>query len=192
MKGRDRTMQARLWVSILLIATAAVPQETDTAAVPPLDRKAWVERFTARLAALPPDAEAARDPEIVALQTKPDGFGRIAAQTAKQVIIQRVREAERENLFDQYKDKKGELMTGIVRRFERGNIIVEVDNGRSEGILPVREQVPRESLRGNLLKELINKAYAGSGKELVMAALRGHVSEEEKDEIRRLLQEDGK
>ena len=86
-------------------------------------------------------------PEIEALQDSGAGFGRIAAQTAKQVIIQRVREAERENLYDAYKDKKGELMTGIVRRFERGSILVEVDNGRAEAILPVREQVPRESLR---------------------------------------------
>ncbi len=92
--------------------------------------------------------QQARDyPEIVALQVMNTSFGRIAAQTAKQVIIQRVREAERENLYDQYKDKKGELMTGIVRRFERGSILVEVDNGRAEAILPAREQVPRESLR---------------------------------------------
>jgi transcription termination/antitermination protein NusA len=86
-------------------------------------------------------------PEIEPLRLTGHGFGRIAAQTAKQVIIQRVREAERENLFDAYKDKKGELMTGTVRRFERGAIIVEVDNGRAEAVLPVREQVPRESLR---------------------------------------------
>ncbi len=86
-------------------------------------------------------------PEIPALQIRQQGFGRIAAQTAKQVIISRVREAERENLYDAYKDKKGELMTGIVRRFERGAIVVEVDSGRAEAILPAREQVPRESLR---------------------------------------------
>lgn len=85
--------------------------------------------------------------EIEALQLGHHGFGRIAAQTAKQVIIQRVREAERDNLYDKYKDKKGELMTGTVRRFERGNIIVEVDDGRAEAVLPQREQVPRESLR---------------------------------------------
>ena len=53
-------------------------------------------------------------------------FGRIAAQTAKQVIYQRVREAERENIYNEYKDRKGELITGIVRRFERGNIIVDL------------------------------------------------------------------
>ena len=85
--------------------------------------------------------------EIEALQFGQHGFGRIAAQTAKQVIIQRVREAERENMFDAYKDKKGELMTGIVRRFERGSIVVEVDNAKAEALLPAREQVPRESLR---------------------------------------------
>jgi transcription termination/antitermination protein NusA len=93
------------------------------------------------------EAQAKQYPEIPALQKVNTAFGRIAAQTAKQVIIQRVREAERENLYDRYKDKKGELMTGIVRRFERGSIVVEVDNGRAEAILPSRDQVPRESLR---------------------------------------------
>ena len=72
-------------------------------------------------------------------------FGRIAAQTAKQVIIQRIREAERENTFNEYKDRKSELITGIVRRFERGNIIVDL--GKNEAILPVREQVMRENYR---------------------------------------------
>ncbi|PRP90578.1 hypothetical protein ENSA5_63810 [Enhygromyxa salina] len=93
------------------------------------------------------EAQAKQYPEIPALQQVNTAFGRIAAQTAKQVIIQRVREAERENLYDRYKEKKGELMTGIVRRFERGSIVVEVDNGRAEAILPSRDQVPRESLR---------------------------------------------
>jgi N utilization substance protein A len=73
------------------------------------------------------------------------GFGRIAAQTAKQVILQRVREAERENVFNQYKERKGELISGIVRRFERGNIIVDL--GGAEAVLLVRDQVPRESYR---------------------------------------------
>jgi transcription termination/antitermination protein NusA len=72
-------------------------------------------------------------------------FGRIAAQTAKQVIIQRVREAERTTIFDEYKDRKGELVTGIVRRFERGNVIVDL--GRAEAVMPMREQVPRENIR---------------------------------------------
>jgi len=72
-------------------------------------------------------------------------LGRIAAQTAKQVLIQKVREADHAIVYDEYKDRKGELVTGIVRRFERGNIIVDL--GRAESVLPMREQVPRESYR---------------------------------------------
>ena len=72
-------------------------------------------------------------------------FGRIAAQTAKQVIIQRVREAERNTIFTEYKDRKGEIVSGIARRFERGNVIVEL--GRAEAVLPIKEQIPRENIR---------------------------------------------
>lgn len=83
--------------------------------------------------------------DILKLKTYRRGFGRIAAQTAKQVVIQRTRDAEREIVFNDYKDRRGEIVTGIVRRFERGNIIVDL--GRAEAVLPVREQVPRESYR---------------------------------------------
>ncbi len=72
-------------------------------------------------------------------------LGRIAAQTAKQVIIQKVRDAEREMTFQEFRDRKGELITGIVRRFEKGNIVVDL--GRAEAILPRREQVPTETYR---------------------------------------------
>ena len=72
-------------------------------------------------------------------------LGRIAAQTAKQVIIQKIRDAEREMTFNEFKDRKGELITGIVRRFEKGNIIVDL--GRAEAILPKREQVQTETYR---------------------------------------------
>ena len=72
-------------------------------------------------------------------------LGRIAAQTAKQVIIQRIRDAERELTFNEFKDRKGELITGIVRRFEKGNIIVDLN--RAEAILPRREQVQLETYR---------------------------------------------
>jgi N utilization substance protein A len=96
------------------------------------------------------DAEEARVQDerygdILKLKTYRRGFGRIAAQTAKQVIIQRVRDAEREIVYNEYKDRKGEIVTGIARRFERGNIVVDL--GRAEAVLPVREQVPRESYR---------------------------------------------
>jgi transcription termination/antitermination protein NusA len=84
--------------------------------------------------------------DLLGLSQARSGFGRIAAQTAKQVIIQRIRDAERENIFNEYKDRKGEIITGIVRRFERGSNII-VDLGRTEGMLPQRYQTPRETYR---------------------------------------------
>ena len=84
--------------------------------------------------------------EFLGLKTHGHGFGRIAAQTAKQVIIQRVRDAERENIYNEYKDRKDEVIAGIVRRFERNNSII-VDLGRTEAVIPAREQTPRESYR---------------------------------------------
>jgi N utilization substance protein A len=83
--------------------------------------------------------------DILKLRTFRHGFGRIAAQTAKQVILQRTRDAERENVYNEYKDRRNEIVTGIARRFERGNIVVDL--GRAEAVLPVREQVPRETYR---------------------------------------------
>jgi len=70
-------------------------------------------------------------------------FGRISAQRAKQVIIQRVRDAEKDIIYNEYKDRKGEIVNGIVRRFEKGNIIVDL--GRAEGILYQKDQIPRET-----------------------------------------------
>jgi len=72
-------------------------------------------------------------------------FGRIAAQTAKQVIIQKVRNAERENIYEEYNDKVNDLITGMVQRFERGQIYVNL--GRAEAVIPQKEQVPREGYR---------------------------------------------
>jgi len=74
-----------------------------------------------------------------------EGMGRIAAQTAKQVIVQRVREAEREIVFNEFRGREGELVNCVVMRIERGNIIV--DMGKTEGILPHREQSFREVFR---------------------------------------------
>jgi N utilization substance protein A len=72
-------------------------------------------------------------------------FGRIAAQSAKQVIIQKMKDAERDAVFTNFIDRKGEIINGIVQRIERGSIIVNL--GQTEGVLPSREQVPRESYR---------------------------------------------
>ncbi|MCB1154968.1 transcription termination/antitermination protein NusA, partial [bacterium] len=71
------------------------------------------------------------------------GFGRISAQMAKQVIIQKVRDAEKENIYNEYKDRKHDIANGIVRRFEKGNMVVDL--GRAEAIMYHRDQIPREN-----------------------------------------------
>src|SRR5450432_3174385 len=99
----------------------------------------------------PSDAKKAADQDkdygdILRVKQARQAFGRIAAQTAKQVLIQRVRDEERDLIFNEFKDRKGELIKGVVRRFEKGNNLI-VDLGRTEGILPFREQTPRETYR---------------------------------------------
>lgn len=99
------------------------------------------------------DLEGARkefDPEAMVgdelgRKLRTEELGRIAAQTAKQVIIQKVRDAERGVIFEEYKDSKGDLINGIVQRYDRGNLIVNL--GRTEAILPRREQISRERYR---------------------------------------------
>lgn len=72
-------------------------------------------------------------------------FGRIAAQSAKQVIMQRLKEAERDLVFEDFKNRKGEIINGLVQRFDRGSIVVNL--GRTEAELPAKEQVPKESYK---------------------------------------------
>jgi N utilization substance protein A len=90
------------------------------------------------------------DPETeigdsLGIKMDPDTFGRIAAQSAKQVIMQRLKEAERDIVYDDFIDRRGEIVNGIVQRFDRGSIIVNL--GRAEAELPHKEQIPRESYR---------------------------------------------
>jgi N utilization substance protein A len=81
-------------------------------------------------------------------------LGRIAAQTAKQVIAQKLRDAERDIIFSEYKDRKGEIVSGIVQRFEKGNLIVNL--GRTDSILPQREQISKERYnQGDRVKAMI-------------------------------------
>ena len=100
-----------------------------------------------------PDAEEITvtiDPDSGKISTIVDGkpvtppdFGRIAAQTAKQVIIQKIREAERDSLFDEFEDQRGDLITGTVQRFEGGAVTVNL--GKTDALLPRSEQIPGES-----------------------------------------------
>jgi N utilization substance protein A len=113
------------------------------------------------------------DPECEvgdSLGTKMDAtsFGRIAAQSAKQVIIQKLKDAERDAVYANYIDRKGEIINGIVQRFDRGDIVVNL--GATEAVLPVREQVPRESYRrGDRIRALIlDVLYETRGPQIVL------------------------
>ncbi|MDD5603219.1 MAG: transcription termination factor NusA [Eubacteriales bacterium] len=85
--------------------------------------------------------------DIFEIEATPRKFGRIAAQTAKQVIVQRIREAERDIIFDEFLNKEGEIITGVIQRVERNNIIVDL--GRTEAVLLYSEQVPGETFKFN-------------------------------------------
>lgn len=92
------------------------------------------------------------DPDVelegtVEIEVTPADFGRIAAQSAKQVIVQRIREAERKLILDEFTDRKGSLVTGIIQRIEQRNVMVNI--GRTEAVLPYREQIPGEYYRVN-------------------------------------------
>jgi N utilization substance protein A len=101
---------------------------------------------------LDPDAQVGDE-----LGTKMENIadlGRIAAQSAKQVIIQKMKDAELDVIYDMYKDRKGDIVNGIVQRFERGNMIINL--GRTDAILPHSEQIPKRSFRqGDRIRALL-------------------------------------
>ena len=78
----------------------------------------------------------------IRIDVTPDDFGRIAAQTAKQVILQRIREAERDQVFSQYSQSEGEILQGVVQSIEGPDISIQLD--KAEGRLPRKEQIPKE------------------------------------------------
>jgi N utilization substance protein A len=84
---------------------------------------------------------------VAEIEVTPKDFGRIAAQTAKQVVVQRIREAEREIVFDEFSNKESDIVTGIIQRFERKNVII--DMGKAEAVLASTEQTPGEEYRFN-------------------------------------------
>jgi N utilization substance protein A len=102
------------------------------------------------------DPEVEQGDEVkIPLTRPPDELGRIAAQSAKQVLYQKVREAEREKVFNEFKDKMGELENGYVKRFERGDMIIDL-NGKTEGIIPRHHQSRAERYsQGDRIKAVI-------------------------------------
>ncbi|NLN78583.1 MAG: transcription termination/antitermination protein NusA [Armatimonadetes bacterium] len=103
-----------------------------------------VEMSLQNARAINPDAKLG---DVIETEVTPANFGRIAAQTAKQVVVQRIREAERERVFEEFGDRVGEVLTGVVQRREQRNVFVNL--GKIEALLPPAEQVPTEPYRFN-------------------------------------------
>ncbi len=107
--------------------------------------------------------------EMVEVEVTPKDFGRIAAQTAKQVVVQRLREAERELVYKEFRDREGDIVTGIVQRIERKNVFLDL--GRIEAVLPPPEQIPREGYRqGERAKAYVVEVRQGTrGPQIVVS-----------------------
>jgi len=107
--------------------------------------------------------------EVVSLNITPKDFGRIAVQTARQTMQQRIRKAEQEMLAEAFKDRIGEVVTGTVRRYEKGDVIVEVE--KFEGIVPLRQRIPGEEYAsGDKMRFYVVEVRDGvRGNELVLS-----------------------
>ncbi|TAK35876.1 MAG: transcription termination/antitermination protein NusA [Chloroflexota bacterium] len=119
--------------------------------------------------------------DVVPVESTPNDFGRIAAQTAKQVVLQRLREAEREAVYEEFTDKEGEIISGVVQRVEPKQLVIDL--GKAEAILPSTEQVPNERYRvGQRVKAYLMEVHRTSkGPQLI-------VSRTHKNLLRRLLE----
>lgn len=112
--------------------------------------------------------------DSVGIKIDTSGFGRIAAQQAKQIIVQKVRDAERAQIYEEFKDRMDEILSGHVRRIEKNDIIVDL--GRTEAIIPYREQIPDEKYRmkDRVQGYVIDVRRASRGPQILMS--RGHVN----------------
>lgn len=113
-----------------------------------------------------PDAEVGQEIEA---EVTPDNFGRIAAQTAKQAMLQRLRQAEKALIYDEFKDRAGDIVSGTVRRFERSDVMVDL--GKFEGVMPSRERVNTEEYNvGDRLRAYVVAVENGSrGPEIILS-----------------------
>ncbi len=113
-----------------------------------------------------PEAQVGDEVEV---EVTPTGFGRIAAQYAKQTIMQQIRRAEKELIFSEFKDRVGDIVSGVVRRFERSDVIVDL--GKYEALLPNRERVPTEEYQvGERLRCFVKAVEQGQhGPEIILS-----------------------
>jgi len=118
------TYEIQAWAPLQVVETISDPHTQTT---------------PSRAARTHPDAKLG---DVIEVEVDTRDFGRISAQTAKQAILHRIRQAEKEIIYEEYKDRPGDIVTGAVRRFERSDVIVDL--GRAEAIMPSRERVPTE------------------------------------------------
>jgi len=132
-------------------------------------KKPTDERFEISLSEAKKLKDDAQIGGTVMVEATPANAGRIAAQTAKQVILQRLHEAEHSAIFEEYADKEGEVVSGVVQRFEAGQAYIEL--GRTEAVLPTSEQVRTERYRvGQRLKVvLLQVARTGKGPKVIVS-----------------------
>lgn len=108
------------------------------------------EEFIDEEVEIPQDEALKLDPEAqlhdsIGIKIEAKDLGRIAAQMAKQIILQKIRDAEREIIFNEFETRKGEIASGIIRRVEKGMVVIDL--GRTEAYLPLREQIPGETFK---------------------------------------------
>lgn len=149
----------------IVVDTTLVRMEDEEPTAPPAGGEDHRSRFNPEQHIMIEDArrikrDAQLDEEISFPLEAQEDFGRIAAQAAKQVIMQKVREAERASIISEYGEKEGDIVTGHVQRFERGNLFVDL--GRATAILPYDEQIPGERYRqGERVRALLLRVDEG-------------------------------
>ncbi|HEX2171836.1 MAG TPA: transcription termination factor NusA, partial [Dehalococcoidia bacterium] len=116
-----------------------------------------------------PVQPGARLGDLVEVESTPHDFGRISAQTAKQVVLQRLREAERKVVFDEFIDKEGDVISGVIHRIEPRQITIDL--GKTEAVLPATEQVPTERYRaGQRIKAyVVEVTDSGKGPQVIVS-----------------------
>lgn len=101
--------------------------------------------------------------DVCRIKLVPKNFGRVAAQTARNIVIQKIRDAQRESLFGDYIDRENEMITGLIQRVDKYNVYVNLD--KIEGIVPLKEQVPTEKYEPNDRMKFLIKEVKNSGKD---------------------------
>ncbi|MDD5349116.1 MAG: transcription termination factor NusA [Chthoniobacteraceae bacterium] len=146
-----KTGEIRALANLLVVETVQNPHDEITLA------KARAIKPTAALG------------EAVEVEVTPKNFGRIAAQTAKQAMMQRIRQAEKEMVYDEFKDRAGEIVSGTVRRFERSDVIIDL--GKFEAVMPSRERVQTEDYNiGDRIRAYVVAVEVGPrGPEIILS-----------------------